>query len=323
MAAYVDEFEDRFGVGPVCRVLAASLDCRLITPRGCRMFRSVPVSRMAARHDAPARDILEVHADFFMAVYGYRKTHARSSAQGLDRPRPGDERHTGIGDPRRAPRRDARRRQTGEGHGRRARSRGTWVEAEAPNRPHVADITYVRMADGLVRLHGVRRRRVRPQDREPGARHHHGHRGAAAAGAGTGGIMGRLAWRHGRSRAPFRPWRAVHRPRVRHRGRGILHASLDRHGRRLVRQRHGREHRRRVQDRARLAAQALPRPGRAGIGDVPVGLVVELEAPAPVLGPQDTGTDRNRVLCEPSGASRPAIRTEQKSSQFNLPVPAP
>ena len=58
--------------------------------------------------------------------------------------------------------------------------------------------------------------------------------------------MGRLSWRHGRSRAPFRPWRAVHRPRVRHRGRGIRHASPDRHGRRLVRQRHGRERRRNI-----------------------------------------------------------------------------
>lgn len=85
--------------------------------------------------------------------------------------------------------------------------------------------------------------------------------------------MGRLAWRHGRSRAPFRPWRAVHRPCVRHRGRGIRHASLGRHGWRLVRQRHGRERRRRVQDRARLAAQALPGFEGPGIGDVPVGLV--------------------------------------------------
>ena len=79
--------------------------------------------------------------------------------------------------------------------------------------------------------------------------------------------------RHGRSRAPFRPWRAVHRPRVHHQGRGVRHASLGRHGRRLVRQRHGRERRRRVQDRARLATQALPGFEGPGIGDVPVGLV--------------------------------------------------
>ncbi|OSG93625.1 transposase, partial [Bifidobacterium adolescentis] len=56
MVAYIDEFKDRFRVGPIRRMLAASLDCGFITPRGYRMFRSRPVSRMAARHEAPARD---------------------------------------------------------------------------------------------------------------------------------------------------------------------------------------------------------------------------------------------------------------------------
>lgn len=55
---------------------------------------------------------------------------------GRDRPRPGDERHAGTGNPRRAPRRDARHRQTGEGRGRRARPRGTRVRGGAPNRLH-------------------------------------------------------------------------------------------------------------------------------------------------------------------------------------------
>ena len=41
-----------------------------------------------------------------------------------------------------------------------------------------------------------------------------------------------------------------------------------------------------------------------------------LEESAPVLGPQDTGTDRNRVLCRPSGASRPTIGAEQKSGHI-------
>lgn len=41
-----------------------------------------------------------------------------------------------------------------------------------------------------------------------------------------------------------------------------------------------------------------------------------LEASAPVLGLQDTGTDRNWVLCKPSGASRPTIRAEQKSGHI-------
>ena len=38
MVAYIDEFKDRFRGGPICRVLAASLDCGFITPRGYRMF---------------------------------------------------------------------------------------------------------------------------------------------------------------------------------------------------------------------------------------------------------------------------------------------
>ena len=42
MVAYIDEFKDRFRVGPICRVLAASLDCGFITPRGYRMFKSRP-----------------------------------------------------------------------------------------------------------------------------------------------------------------------------------------------------------------------------------------------------------------------------------------
>lgn len=46
MVAYIDEFKDRFRVGPICRVLAASLDCGSVTPRGYRMFKSRPVSRM-------------------------------------------------------------------------------------------------------------------------------------------------------------------------------------------------------------------------------------------------------------------------------------
>ena len=119
---------------------------------------------------------------------------------------------------------------------------------------------------------------------------------------------GRLAWRHGRSRAPFRPWRAAHRPRVRHRGRGMRHASHGRHGRRPVRQRHGRGRRRRVQDRARPALQALPGSEGPGIGDVPAGLVAGTRSVR--AGPRATGhrNGPNRVLCKPSGASRPTIK---------------
>lgn len=208
MVAYIDEFKDRFRVGPICRVLAASLDCGFITPRGYRMFKSRPVSRMAARHEALARDILEIHADFFMAVYGYRKTHAQLLARGWDPAEIGRDqvmnvmRELGIRGVRRG--RTPVTTKPAKGTGGRPDLVEHRFEAEAPNRPARGRHHLRAHGQRLVRLHGVRHRRVRPQDRRMGMRHHHGHQGAAAAGAGTGDIMGRLAWRHGRSRAPFR-----------------------------------------------------------------------------------------------------------------------
>lgn len=121
---------------------------------------------------------------------------------------------------------------------------------------------------GLRVRHASRLPHVQIQARQP--------HGRQARGAGP---------RHPRD--PFRPWRAVHRPRARHRGRGIRRASLDRHGWRLVRQRHGRECRRRVQDRARLVAQALPGFEGPGIGDVSVGLVAGTRSVC--TGPWTTG----------------------------------
>ncbi len=152
MVAYIDEFKDRFRVGPICRALAASLDCGFVTPRGYRMFRSGPVSRMAARHVAPARDILLVHSDFFMAVYGYRKTHVRSSARGWDPAEIGRGRVMSV--MRESGIRGVRRGRTpvtakpAKGTGGRPDLVERGFEAEAPNRPHVADITYVRMDNG-------------------------------------------------------------------------------------------------------------------------------------------------------------------------------
>lgn len=152
MVAYIDEFKDRFRVGPICRVLAASLDCGLVTPRGYRMFRSRPVSRMAARHEALARDVLGIHADFFMAVYGYRKTRARLLARGWDPAEIGRGqvmnvmRELGIRGVRRG--RTPVTTKPAKGTGGRPDLVERRFEAEAPNRLHVADITYVRMANG-------------------------------------------------------------------------------------------------------------------------------------------------------------------------------
>ena len=152
MAAYIDGHESRFKVGPICGVLSESLDCGFLTSRGYRMFRTRPVSRMRAGHGALARDILQIHSDFFMAVYGYGKMHAQLVAQGRDPAEVGRDqvmnimRELGI--------RGVRRGKTpvttkpAKGTGGRPDLVERRFEAEAPNRLHVADITYVRMANG-------------------------------------------------------------------------------------------------------------------------------------------------------------------------------
>ena len=130
----------------------------------------------------------------------------------------------------------------------------------------------------LVRLHGVRRRRARPRarprDRRPGVRRRHGHQGG-------GWCRGRRNRRH---HGPPRmaAWTVSRTVPAMARGASASctppgsgnAACLPRpHGRRPVRQRHGRGRRRRVQDRARPAAQALPGSEGPGAGDVPAGLV--------------------------------------------------
>ena len=152
MAACIGEYRGRFGVGPICRVLAGSLGCGFVTPRGCRMFKARPVSRMRARHEAWARDILGIRADFFMAVYGYGKTHAQLLARGRA-PKavgpgqvPAVMRGLGVRGVRRGKTPVPTEPAKGAGGGPDLVDRK--FGAEAPNRSHVADITYVRMADG-------------------------------------------------------------------------------------------------------------------------------------------------------------------------------
>ena len=152
MAAYIDEHESRFKVGPICGVLSESLDCGFLTPRGYRMFRTRPVSRMRAGHEALARDILQIHSDFFMAVYGCGKMHAQLVAQGRDPAEVGRDRVMNI--MRGLGIRGVRRGRTpvttrpAKGAGGRTDLVERKFEASAPNRLHVADITYVRMANG-------------------------------------------------------------------------------------------------------------------------------------------------------------------------------
>ena len=320
IVAYIDEFKDRFRVGPVRGVLAASLDCGFITPRGYRMFRSRPVSRMAARHEALARDILEIHADFFMAVYGYRKTRAQLLARGWDPAEIGRDqvmnvmRESGIRGVRRGRTPVTTRPAKGTGGRPDLVERG--FEAEAPNRLHVADITYVRMANGSF-----------------------GHT-AFAADVFARRIVGwACATTMDTGELPLQALEQAISWAASHGGTdGLVHHSD--HGARYI----GLVCTTGVGEFGML-------PSAGTVGDSYDNAMAEsadgayktelvwrrkpfrdlrdlesatfrwvswrgLEASAPVLGPQDTGTDRNRVLCKPSGASRPTIRAEQKSGHI-------
>ena len=65
-------------------MLSAGPDCGFLTARGYRAFKTRPLSRMAARREALARDITSIHGDEFMRVYGYRKVWRQLLDQGWD-----------------------------------------------------------------------------------------------------------------------------------------------------------------------------------------------------------------------------------------------
>lgn len=71
-------------------MLSAGPDCGFLTARGYRAFKTRPLSRMAARREALARDITSIHGDEFMRVYGYRKVWrvVPEKLRTLDRGRP-------------------------------------------------------------------------------------------------------------------------------------------------------------------------------------------------------------------------------------------
>ena len=107
---------------------------------------------MRARREALARAVLQIHSDFFMAVYGYGKMHAQLVAQGRDPAGVGRDRVMNI--MRGLGIRGVRRgkppvtTKPAKGTGGRPDLVDRRFEACAPNRLHVAGITYVRMANG-------------------------------------------------------------------------------------------------------------------------------------------------------------------------------
>ena len=257
-----------------------------------------------------------------MAVYGYRKTHAWSSARGWDPAEIGRGRVMSV--MRESGIRGVRRGRTpvtakpAKGTGGRPDLVERGFEAEAPNRPHVADITYVRMDNGSFgytafaadvfarRIVGWARATTMDtrscRYRRWNRRYHGPPRMAARTVSCTIPTMARSASASctppgsGNSACFPRPARSAPRtatpwPR---------------------------------------APTARTGPSSSG-GASPSRILRDLElatfrwvswrgpeASALVLGLQDTRTDRNRVLCKPSGANRPTIRAEQKSGHIML-----
>ena len=322
MAAYIDEHRSRFKVGPICGVLSESLDCGFLTPRGYRMFRTRPVSRMRAGYEALARDILQIHSDFFMAVYGYGKMHAQLVAQGWDPAEAGRDqvmnimRELGIRGVRRG--RTPVTTEPAKGTGGRPDPVDRRFEACAPNRLHVADVTYVRMANGsfgcTAFVTDVYARRIV---------------GWACAMAMNTQELPLQALEQAVS------WAASHGG-----ADGLIHHSD--HGTQCI----GMVYATGVMEYGML-------PSTGTVGDSYDNAMAEsadgayrtelvwrrrpfadlkdlelatfrwvswrgLEAPAPVPGLQDTRSGGNRVSSTSSGTSRPTIRTEQKSGHFTL-----
>lgn len=321
MVAYIDEFKDRFRVGPICRVLAASLDCGSVTPRGYRMFRSRPVSRMAARHEALARDTRDPCRFLHGRVrvpQDARPVVGAGLGSGRDRPRPGDNvmRELGIRGVRRGGTPVATRPAKGTGGRPDLVERG--FEAEAPNRLHVADITYVRMANGSFGYTAfaadVFARRIvgwacatTMDTRELPLQALEQAISWAASHGGADGLVHHSD--HGAQYISL-----VYTTRVGEFGMlpstGTVGDSYDNAMAESADGAYKTElvwRRKPFQDLRDLELATFRWVSWRG-----------LEASAPVLGLQDTGTDRNRVLCKPSGASRPTIRAEQKSGHIIL-----
>ena len=275
---------------------------------------------MRARREALARAVLQIRSDLFMAVCGCGKMHAQLVAQGRDPAGVGRDRVMNI--MRGLGIRGVRRgkppvtTKPAKGTGGRPDLVDRGFEACAPNRLHVADITYVRMANGSFGYT------------------------AFAADVDARRIVGwACAMTVNTQELPLQALeQAVSWAASRGGADGLIHHSD--HGTQCI----GTVYTTRVMGYGML-------PSTGTVGDSYDNAMAEsadgayrtelvwrrkpfadlkdlelatfrwvswrgLEAPAPVPGLQDTAGGGNRVSSTSSGTSRPTIRTEQKSGHF-------
>nr|WP_083088004.1 IS3 family transposase [Actinobaculum suis] len=150
MIAYIDEYRDRFGVEPICRVLGASLEGGFITCRGYRLAKSRPASARSIRDRMLTDELKTIHTRNY-GVYGVRKMWHAARRAGWNVGRDQVARLmkiAGISGVRRgrvpvttrsAPAPDSRPDLVGR-----------QFKAGRPNELWVADITYVRTLSGFV-----------------------------------------------------------------------------------------------------------------------------------------------------------------------------
>lgn len=149
LVEYIDGHRDRFGVEPICRVLA-DVGAQ-IAPSTYYAAKVRPPSARTVRDAELMEDIRVVHKDN-LGVYGARKVHAALNREGVEVARCTVERlmrAAGI----QGIRRDKTRKTTfGEGvqTDRPADLVARKFVADAPNRLWVADLTYIRTHAGWV-----------------------------------------------------------------------------------------------------------------------------------------------------------------------------
>ena len=150
MIAYIDEYRDRFGVEPICRVLGASLEGGFITSRGYRLAKSRPASARSIRDRILIDELKKIHTKNY-SVYGVRKMWHAVRRAGWDVGRDQVARLMRIGgiEGVRRGRAPITTRPVQE-----VDSRPDLVnrqfKASRPNQLWVADITYVRTLSGFV-----------------------------------------------------------------------------------------------------------------------------------------------------------------------------
>ena len=146
----------------------------------------MPPAGCVLAHETPARDIMVIHAHRFMAVYGYRKVHRqliRRGWRGIGRDQvPHVMRPLKVQGVRRG--RNPITTRPARSTGGRPDLVNRRFTTEAPGRLHVADITIVTTRVRLVRVCGVRHRRVRQKDRGMGRRRESAHQNAAPGRVG-------------------------------------------------------------------------------------------------------------------------------------------